>query len=86
LLQPLLLGGANSSRNVQQDPAVLELLKQFAGPVEAMKTTVTGWFEGLRMQPSSCCSRYKINHALYHTWYDIIYCTHMDKPFNDINS
>jgi hypothetical protein len=42
-LQPLLLGGANSSRNVQQDPAILELLQQFAGPVEAMKTTVTGW-------------------------------------------
>jgi hypothetical protein len=41
-VQPLLLGGANSSRNVQQDPAILDLLKQFAGPVEAMKTTVAG--------------------------------------------
>lgn len=39
---PLLLGGANSSRNVQQDPAILALLKQYEGPVEALKTTVAG--------------------------------------------
>ncbi|KAF6254137.1 Metallo-dependent phosphatase-like protein [Scenedesmus sp. NREL 46B-D3] len=41
-LQPLLLGGANSSRNVQQDPAILELLKQYEGPVEALKAAVAG--------------------------------------------
>uniref|UniRef100_A0A383W8U0 5'-Nucleotidase C-terminal domain-containing protein n=1 Tax=Tetradesmus obliquus TaxID=3088 RepID=A0A383W8U0_TETOB len=41
-LQPLLLGGANSSRNVQQDPAILQLLKQYEKPVEALKTTVAG--------------------------------------------
>jgi hypothetical protein len=44
---PLLLGGANSSRNVQQDPAILQLLKQYEGPVEALKTTVAGWLDGL---------------------------------------
>jgi hypothetical protein len=58
-VQPLLLGGANSSRNVQQDPAILQLLKQYEGPVEAMKTTVAGWCGGLGMHTSDCCGQSK---------------------------
>eukprot|EP00878_Enallax_costatus_P025591 GHUV01027395.1.p1 GENE.GHUV01027395.1~~GHUV01027395.1.p1 ORF type:complete len:465 (+),score=71.79 GHUV01027395.1:551-1945(+) len=41
-IQPLLLGGANSSRNVQQDPEILELIAKYSAPVETLKTTVAG--------------------------------------------
>ena len=45
---PLLLGGANSSRNVQQDPEILLLIANFGGPLMTLKTTVAGmgWLAG----------------------------------------
>lgn len=39
---PLLLGGANSSNNVQQDPELLAVLDQYRGPVDKLQTQVVG--------------------------------------------
>lgn len=39
---PLLLGGANSSNNVQQDPELLEILDKYRGPVAKLQTQVVG--------------------------------------------
>lgn len=39
---PLLLGGANSSSNVGQDPVLLSLLDQYRAPVDKLQTQVAG--------------------------------------------
>jgi hypothetical protein len=39
---PLLLGGANSSSNIQQDPELLEILKKYREPVDKLQTQVVG--------------------------------------------
>lgn len=49
---PLLLGGANSSNNVQQDPQVLEILNKYREPVDKLQTQVVGELAGLRHQLS----------------------------------
>lgn len=41
-VQPLLLGGANSSNHVQQDPELLEILDKYRAPVQKLQTQVAG--------------------------------------------
>jgi len=41
-VQPLLLGGANSSNNVQQDPQLLSILQKYREPVDKLQTQVAG--------------------------------------------
>jgi 2',3'-cyclic-nucleotide 2'-phosphodiesterase (5'-nucleotidase family) len=39
---PLLLGGANSSNNVQQDPEILDIIQQYRAPVDELQTQIAG--------------------------------------------
>lgn len=41
-MQPLLLGGANSSNNVEQDPALLQLIEKYREPVDQLQTKIAG--------------------------------------------
>lgn len=51
-VQPLLLGGANSSNHVQQDPEVLAVLDKYRAPVDKLQTQVAGEQRG---PAESCC-------------------------------
>jgi hypothetical protein len=55
-VQPLLLGGANSSNNVLQDPAVLKLLEQYKAPVEKLQTQVVGEWGNPGRAPPVCAA------------------------------
>jgi hypothetical protein len=39
---PLLLGGANSSNNVQQDPELLGIIQKYRAPVDELQTQIAG--------------------------------------------
>lgn len=56
---PLLLGGANSSNNVQQDPELLAVLGQYREPVDKLQTQVVGELlrcEAVAMFAGTCCT------------------------------
>lgn len=40
--QPLLLGGANSSNNVGEDPEILKIIQELRGPVDMFDNTIIG--------------------------------------------
>lgn len=54
-VQPLLLGGANSSNNVEQDPELLAVLQQYRGPVDKLQTQVAGECTMACAPPQLCC-------------------------------